>query len=479
VDTLDSFFVLMSLYDSSNGLSDAALKSVIFWLRGIPITMPEAIVALEDSKWDKQAIKMKAILGYWQSYRITYSNQRILLNNIDYTKEIVGLLQALAGTSWGAFGTALGGMLSKVPASHSLSLPIGYGCPPSWWNCTDDETNLISFVANIIVSMELDGITDQMVENAVDEKDIIYLYHFYNMAAITNMNGGFNQTEAKEAFISLYQAIKKLTDADVSGSAEISAISFFQTATQSVAAPRVVVANNKVYLNGQSVWFDFSNVILSLSQGYIDRAGISIGKILLALNTPQQDVTEGNDTIVPTESDTSHAREFLSNLLAAQSQSTEDTILELISKLDSCAGKITPAVINSAKTLAALKQGKWKEALYYGSTSLCNYAEIADDCQDKFDLPEEIYEICDEFKFWTDIVLNPKKYIFMVAEKNIFPYFIKAANSAYQGMEEELGLFFRDAAGEVGSCLKDLWKGVLSGPMLSISAAAVLIAAQL
>lgn len=481
VDTLDSFFLLSSMYDSSNGFTEAGLQSAIFWLRGIPITMPEVIIYLEDSIWDKQAIKMKAILGYWQNPSITFSGQRILLNNLDYTKEIVSVLQTLGETSWQAFGTALGKMLNRVPASsYTLSLPTDYGCPPSWWICTDDETSLIVFVWSIIESMKLDsGVTYEMVQDAVDEADIKYLYHFYNLVTITNMNGGFDPTEATNAFISLYEAIKSLTDAGTSGSVEASAISRFQTAIQSIAVPRVVSINRNYYVNGQNVWYYFGEVIFNLTQGYTDRAGVSVGKILLALNTPQRYPVDGyKDEIYPSIAAASHAREFLSVLLATYSSKNGGRMLAA-RKLDSCLDNANDSVKESAKTLTALETGKWVSALYHGIKAVCNYADVADTCQDKFDLPDEIMEMCNILENWPDLVLDAAQYLFKFAEKNLFPNFIKAANSVFRGIAEEVGDFFGDAGEEIGGCLMDVMHAFLGGPMLSISAAAVLIAAQL
>lgn len=481
VDALDSFLVVTSTYDSSQGFTESGLSLVLNWLRGIPITLPEVIVSLEDSTFNKPATSMKAILGYWQFPTVTYSDQRILVNGFDFTTEVANLLQTLTETSWAAFGTALGRMLSRVPASsYTLTLPTDYRCPPSWWSCTGDEVSLANFVWYIIKSMGLEsGVTIKMVQNAIDEDDIKYLYHFYNLAAFQNMNGGFTTTEATESFVSLYEAVQALTDADTSNSTETAAISKFHAAIQSIAKPRSVVIGSNIYVNGQNIWGEFGSVIFYLTQGYVNKAGIAIGKVLLILNTPRINVFGSyNDTIVPNAYANSYAQDFLLVLLQAYSKKDEGRMLAA-RKLDSCTGNTEDSLVDSAKTIAALYSGNWASALYQGTKAVCNYADIADTCQDKFDMPDDIIAMCDVLQNWPEFALDVAEYLFEFAEENFFPGLIKAANSIFQGASMQMKDFVADAADEIGDCAMDLLKAFLSGPMLSISAAAILVAAQL
>lgn len=66
----------LSLSMTVGGFTEVGLSSVIGWMRGIPITMPETILNIGGRALEEPAAKMKAILGYWQGALVTFSGPR-------------------------------------------------------------------------------------------------------------------------------------------------------------------------------------------------------------------------------------------------------------------------------------------------------------------------------------------------------------------------------------------------------------------
>jgi len=398
-----------------------------------------------------------------------------MVNTIEFTTEVVGLFEALSGKSWVTFGTALGKMLGKVPAKNpSMELPTNNLCPPTWWKCITEKQSLGEFIYYIIEGMELQlGITQQMVQAIADLNDVSKLYKFYNLAARTNFNGGFNSTEMKDAFSNFYEAIKALTDARVSGSTETSAIAKFKAVIQSISAPVIITTANGTTVNGLYVWDDFNTISLELTRGNLKEAGLAAGRFMSALSKPPQEVVDGpkDEYVQPIEYATNHSREFLVVLVAGYTGNSNR--LDYVDKILDCAGDIKDLLKGSAQTISALQSGKWPQALYQGIKALCGVSKVTNSCQDSFDLPEEIDQICDVLDNWPKYTLDAAKYLFSVAEKNLFPSFVKAANLINQGVTSGINDFLEDAAKELSTCFLDLLGAILGGPALVLSAAIV------
>lgn len=54
-DILDAFFLAKSEYDSNSGFTEVGLSSVLLWMRGIPITMPETIINIGSRALEEPA----------------------------------------------------------------------------------------------------------------------------------------------------------------------------------------------------------------------------------------------------------------------------------------------------------------------------------------------------------------------------------------------------------------------------------------